>query len=59
LLIADNPEDFAQKTILVMKDHDLWNRLSENGRAFVAEHFDWEKIVRKTEEEYIALKRFS
>jgi len=34
-MIADTPEEFAQKVVSVYQDAQLWSTLSENGRARV------------------------
>lgn len=39
LLIADNPNDFADKVVRLLTDKELWIRLSNEGRAFVSERF--------------------
>ncbi|HOM73033.1 MAG TPA: glycosyltransferase, partial [Armatimonadota bacterium] len=36
-LIADDPKSFAEQIIRLYKDRELWNRLSENGKARVAQ----------------------
>jgi len=55
LMIADTPDEFAQNVLRLMKDRELHGSLSENGRAFVHEHFDWDKIVQQTENDYRGL----
>ncbi|MCI0519396.1 MAG: glycosyltransferase [Chloroflexi bacterium] len=41
LLLADSPGEFAAAVISLLEDADLRRRISENGRAFVREHYDW------------------
>ena len=55
LLIANTPEDFAKMALLLMNDHNLWSAYSENGKAFVRKHFDWDKTVEQTENDYKGL----
>ena len=38
LLIADDPEGLAARTIAALTDDELWVRLSSSGQALVAEH---------------------
>ena len=57
LLIANTPEDFARKALLLMKDRNRWLACSENGKAFVHKHFDWEKTVQQIENDYRGLRR--
>jgi len=52
LMVADTPKEFARDVLRLMKDRELHGSLSENGRAFVHEHFDWDKIVQQTENDY-------
>ncbi|RLI34322.1 hypothetical protein DRO53_03835 [Candidatus Bathyarchaeota archaeon] len=47
-LVADNPKDFAEKTIAVLKDEKLALRLSTNGRK-LAEAYSWQRGVEKLE----------
>ena len=49
LLIADSPEEYAQKIILLLSDDQLYHRLSENGYQFVLKNFDWQGTVHKLE----------
>jgi polysaccharide biosynthesis protein PslH len=57
LLIANTPEDFARKTLMLMKDQKLWATYSENGKTFVNKYFDWDRTVQQTENDYKGLRR--
>ena len=46
-LIADNPEEFAEKVALLYNDEELWNRLSENSIKNVEENFSYGVIKEK------------
>ncbi len=46
LLVRDNPKDFANAVIELLRDKALRNRLGENGRRLVEEVYDW-KVVFK------------
>jgi glycosyltransferase involved in cell wall biosynthesis len=48
LYIADDPEEFADKTVMLLKG-ERWSELSKNGRRFVEENFTWSKSVLKLE----------
>jgi glycosyltransferase involved in cell wall biosynthesis len=50
LLIADNPEEFSEKVVRIIKDKELSRRLVVNGRRWVEEKYDW-KVV------YLAYER--
>ncbi|MFM9847218.1 MAG: glycosyltransferase [Hyphomicrobiaceae bacterium] len=39
LLVADDPADFALQIVRAHEDRDLWNRLSEGGRAQTVEKY--------------------
>jgi len=52
LFIADTPEDFAQKTITLLKDEQLNERLGKNGRKLMLEKYDWTLIGPKMEAVY-------
>jgi sugar transferase (PEP-CTERM/EpsH1 system associated) len=41
LLIADTPEEYAEKIITLLNDKQLYDKLSENGYQFVHQNFDW------------------
>ncbi len=48
----DDPLELAGKIIHLLKDQDLRLRLGQQGRAWVQEHFSWEKIAQRQEEVY-------
>ncbi|NTU41852.1 MAG: TIGR03087 family PEP-CTERM/XrtA system glycosyltransferase [Nitrospirales bacterium] len=42
-LMADNAEDFAQKTLQLMENNELAERIACNAFRFVSERFSWQK----------------
>ena len=46
VLIADDPAGFAHEVVRLSRDESLWNKLSENGRANIHEHFSFEAAKR-------------
>jgi glycosyltransferase involved in cell wall biosynthesis len=44
ILIADSAEDFSKAVVRVLSEPDLAQRLRQNGRRWVEEHYDWQKI---------------
>ncbi|MEW5868448.1 MAG: glycosyltransferase family 4 protein [Chloroflexota bacterium] len=50
ILIADAPEQFAAETVRVLRDPELRERLSQNGRKLVEEKYDWEIVGQKLEQ---------
>jgi len=41
IFIADEPEQFAKKTINLLKDNELRQKTSKNSRKLIQEKFDW------------------
>ncbi len=52
LLIADTPEQFAEKTVRLLTDQKLYQYISANGRQLVETRYDWDKIAGRLEEVY-------
>jgi glycosyltransferase involved in cell wall biosynthesis len=48
----DDPQELAAQIIHLLEDRDLRLRLGQQGRAWVREHFSWEKIAQRQEEVY-------
>ncbi|MSP11792.1 MAG: glycosyltransferase [Chloroflexi bacterium] len=44
ILIADDPAQFADQTIRLLRDPQLRQRLSQNGRRLVEDQYDWRLI---------------
>lgn len=44
LLLADTPQAFAEKTLLLLKNADLRSYLAINARKLVEREYDWERI---------------
>ncbi len=42
LFVADKADNFAEELVKVLKDQDLRDRLSINGKQFVTENYSWE-----------------
>jgi len=47
LLMADNPEQFAEKIELLIADRQLYQILSTNGRGLVKEAYGWDRIAER------------
>lgn len=52
IFIADNPEDFAQTTIELLKNPDMAEFAGKEGRKLIEEKYDWETICRKMNQVY-------
>jgi glycosyltransferase involved in cell wall biosynthesis len=50
ILIADDPDDFAQAVIRLLGDEDLRAGLSANGRRLVKKCYSWETCTQKLEQ---------
>jgi glycosyltransferase involved in cell wall biosynthesis len=44
VLVADEPAEFVNQIVRLVGDQALWQRLSDNGRRFVEQHFAWPVI---------------
>ncbi|MCK4758476.1 MAG: glycosyltransferase, partial [Candidatus Aminicenantes bacterium] len=49
IILADNPEDFAQGVEDLMTDDKLFERIRTNARKLVEEKYSWEKGVKVME----------
>ncbi len=52
ILIADGPEAFAAAVVRVFDETDLNHRLRENGRRWVEEHYDWQRVYPAWDDVY-------
>jgi glycosyltransferase involved in cell wall biosynthesis len=50
LRVADDPQQFAEDTALLMSDHELATELARNGRALVERDYSWGVIVHRLEQ---------
>lgn len=52
VLVADDPEDFADAVIRVLNDNDLQDQLSTNGRRLAEMKYDWQVTLKDLEKVY-------
>jgi polysaccharide biosynthesis protein PslH len=52
ILIANHPEDFAKKILLLLRDNNYYHRIALNARRNVEENYDWIRISYKLENYY-------
>lgn len=45
IMIADTPEEFADKVVQVLESQETWLKLSSQARRLVEETYDWEYIT--------------
>jgi polysaccharide biosynthesis protein PslH len=52
VLLADSPQDFAHAVARLLAEPGLGARLSENGRQWVEQHYDWRNRYREWDSLY-------
>jgi glycosyltransferase involved in cell wall biosynthesis len=52
VLTSNSASSLADLTVKVLNDKNLWQRLSKNGKEFVAKNYDWELISQKLDRIY-------
>ena len=52
LLLADDPVNFAQETVRLLRDSALQQTLAENGRQLAVEKYDWRSALRQMDAVY-------
>ncbi|EFH85746.1 glycosyltransferase [Ktedonobacter racemifer] len=45
ILVADEPELFAQAVLCLLDDQALWQTISQNGHMYIEKHHNWKHIV--------------
>jgi glycosyltransferase involved in cell wall biosynthesis len=49
LFIAERPEEYVEKILLLLNDKTVYDKLSENAYQFVHRNFDWAAMVTPLE----------
>lgn len=49
IIVADKPEEFAQKVKEIMKRRDYRQEIAQNGRKFIIQNYSWQKEGQKLE----------
>lgn len=52
ILLADNSADFAKSVLRILDEPSLGSLLSENGRRWVEQHYDWRVVYRALDDIY-------
>ncbi|OQX01823.1 MAG: glycosyl transferase (group I) [Desulfobacteraceae bacterium IS3] len=47
LMVADTPEEFAEKVLILLENADLRKSLGKNAREFVQSRYDWQTNMNK------------
>lgn len=55
IFLADSPEEFAKRTVELLRDGKLWERIAANSKAFVRERYDWGRTMDELEGACLAL----
>ncbi|MBU4311168.1 MAG: glycosyltransferase family 4 protein, partial [Candidatus Omnitrophica bacterium] len=55
IMVADTPEDFAVKTVELIKDDDKRRELGVNARKKTVSKYDWDVLTKKLEDIYKGL----
>ena len=53
ILISDDPDEFAQAVVQVLRDPLLAQRLRVNGRRWVEDHYEWRTVYKAWDKIYI------
>ncbi len=59
ILLADEPQDFAQKISTLLKNPALRDKIGSAGKALVRQKYDWKQSITKLEEVYAFSFRLS
>ena len=54
---GEKAEELAEKTVLLLKNKDLREKIGKAGQSFIRKYFDWGKIVEKLDEVYREVKK--
>jgi len=52
ILIADFPKEFARKTLILLRNKELCQKLGNNGRRLVESFYSWKNIYKKLDKIY-------
>jgi glycosyltransferase involved in cell wall biosynthesis len=55
LLIADQPEQFAEQTVRLLTDRHLYQHIASRGRQLVESRYDWDQIAGRLMDVYADL----
>ena len=57
IIIADNPNRFAQRTIELLSNKNLRDKIASNGRRIIEANYNWDMLADKLDKIYQAFKR--
>jgi glycosyltransferase involved in cell wall biosynthesis len=47
IIIADDPDGYSEAIVNLLRNKQLANSLSENGRSWVVENYNWQRVYQK------------
>jgi polysaccharide biosynthesis protein PslH len=56
LLVGDGPEQFAQQTVRLLKNYELYDHIAANARQLVVARYDWDVIAEELMDVYHELR---
>ncbi len=56
LLVADNPRQFAEKTVCLLTNQPLYQQITANAREMVTRRYDWQIIAQQLMQVYMAMQ---
>lgn len=54
LMVGKDTKELAEKTVLLLNDSKIYERVSRNGRKFVQNNYTWKAIAKMLEDAYIS-----
>lgn len=57
IMVADNPDEFAKKVVVLLKNRQGREEIARNGKAFVVKNFSLDSVIDTIEESYNELVR--
>jgi glycosyltransferase involved in cell wall biosynthesis len=55
VMVGDTPEELAEKTVSLLQNDELYEKIAKNGRAFIEKHYTWKEIAKVLEEVYVSI----
>lgn len=52
IIISESPQEYATKTLNLLNDNYLYQKISKNSRNFIEKNYDWKKIARDLDKVY-------
>jgi len=52
LLVGENPEELAAKTVDLLKDDTLYEKISKGGRELIEKKYSWKEVAKTLEQIY-------